>query len=85
MSQIKDEIKKIIREFVSQEILEDEKNHDRTLNDLGVDSLDRMTVFLNVQEKFSLAEIQDAQIEQLKTINDIERYVKNEAGQKKAN
>ena len=85
MSQIKDEIKKIIREFVSQEILEDEKNHDRTLNDLGVDSLDRMTVFLNVQEKFSLAEIQDAQIEQLKPINDIERYVKNEAGQKKAN
>lgn len=48
---------------------------ERTLTDLGVDSLDNMSLFLEIQEKFNLDEIPDNVIDQLLTPAQIVSYV----------
>lgn len=43
---------------------------DRTLKELGIDSLDKMSLLLGVQEHWNL-EFTEAQIAEMNTINDI--------------
>ena len=47
---------------------------DRTFKELGIDSLDKMSLLLGVQEKWNL-EFTEAEISELNTINDICRKV----------
>ena len=51
------------------------KDCEATLSDLGVDSLDNMSLFLEVQEQFGLDEISDADIDSLTSVNLILIYV----------
>lgn len=48
---------------------------ERTLTDLGIDSLDNMSLFLEIQERFSMGEIPDADIDALTTVNLILEYL----------
>lgn len=49
---------------------------DVTLSDLGVDSLDNMSLFLEIQEQLGLDEISDSDIDGLTTVSLIMDYVK---------
>lgn len=48
---------------------------DVTLSDLGVDSLDNMSLFLEIQEKFGIAEIADSDIDKLISVKLILDYI----------
>ncbi len=82
MQDIKQKIAEMVGEFVSTDMLADEANWERRLSELGIDSLDVMTLFLNVQEKFGLSDIPENDIDRLNSLNAIMEYVKAEAGKK---
>lgn len=75
MKQTSDELVKIIREITPTVKIVDEKDKDRPLRELGVDSLDNMSFFLAIQEKMNTGEIPDSATAELKTINQIAEYV----------
>ena len=82
MVPVKEELKNIIREQVPHAVVTDEKSFERPFQELGVDSLDVMTVFLSVQEKFGLEEIPDADIERLKTPSLLAEYIETKLKEK---
>lgn len=56
------------------DISEDE--YDIDLSDIGVDSLDRNTIFLDLEENFEM-EFTDEDIDKLNTVNKIIAFIKN--------
>lgn len=56
-----------------------EEDSDRPLNEIGVDSLDTMSVLLDAQEKFGV-EIPDEVVGQLSSLRAIARYVAERQG-----
>lgn len=52
-----------------------ETDCDVTLADLGVDSLDNMSLFLEIQERCGIGEIADEDIDRLTSVNLILAYV----------
>lgn len=52
-----------------------ETDCDVALSDLGVDSLDNMSLFLEIQERFGINEIADEDIDRLTSVNLILAYV----------
>ncbi|MEN3943440.1 phosphopantetheine-binding protein [Prosthecobacter sp. SYSU 5D2] len=74
MSDTLNTIVEIIREAVPGVEIDPAADGDRTLKELGIDSLDKMSLLLGVQEKWNL-EFSEAEIAELNTINDICRKV----------
>ena len=74
MTEIKNALKAIIEEAVPGIEYNPVSDGDRTLKELGIDSLDKMSILLAVQEKWSL-EFSEAEINEINTINDICRKV----------
>ena len=74
---IRKEIVSVLQKEVSTVTINDEKDFDRMLIELGVDSLDTMSFLLAVQEKFRLSDIPDEEFQHLVTINRIADYIKN--------
>lgn len=64
----------LIREAVPGVEIDPAADGDRTFKELGIDSLDKMTLLLSVQEKWNL-EFSEAEVSELNTINDIVRKV----------
>ena len=50
------------------------EDHDKSLKDLGVDSLDLSGILLEIEEKFGI-KIPDSDIEHLTSINSIVAYI----------
>jgi len=82
VTQIREEIISIVRNVNTRVTLTDDRDYERPLREIGIDSLDTMSVFLDVQEKFGLDEIPDAEIEKLTTLNLIVSYVEGELAKK---
>ncbi|TDU69230.1 acyl carrier protein [Prosthecobacter fusiformis] len=74
MNETLNSIVEIIREAVPGLEIDPAKDSDRTFKDLGLDSLDKMSLLLGVQEKWNL-EFNEEEISNLNTINDIYRKV----------
>lgn len=67
-------IVELIREAVPGVEIDPAADADRTFKELGIDSLDKMSLLLGVQDKWNL-EFSEAEVSELNTINDIVRKV----------
>jgi acyl carrier protein len=77
MIDIKDRLMSAITESVGKSIFENDEDHDRMFDELGLDSLDVMAMFLEVQECFGLPEIPGNELEGLMTLNTLTQYITN--------
>jgi len=68
-----DKIKEIIKAINSRADI-DTLKEDALLDDQGIDSLDMLNIFLQVEEVFHI-KIPDEDVDRLKTINDMVDYV----------
>lgn len=68
-----DKIKEIIKAINSRVDIDTLKD-DALLDDQGIDSLDMLNIFLQVEEVFHI-QIPDEDVDRLKTINDIVDYI----------
>lgn len=83
MQQIRDRLTDIIQNIIKKtNIFTDEENYDSSFSQLGIDSLDTMSIFLAVQEEFELDEIPEDKIVKLTTANLIASYIKEELEKK---
>ena len=67
-------IVELIREAVPGVEIDPAVDGDRSFKELGIDSLDKMSLLLGVQDKWNL-EFSEAEVSELNTINDIVRKV----------
>lgn len=70
-----DNIKAIFKEEVDASLNIEELSANQDFMDFGVDSLDRSSVFLTIEDEFGV-HVPDADIESLRTIEAIIQYVK---------
>ena len=72
-----DKVKEIL---VDQLDVEDEKvtMEASIIDDLGADSLDRVDLVMSLEEEFDV-EIPDEQVENIKTVSDIVKYIEDNA------
>lgn len=82
MTQVKDELTSIVRNIRSTVTLTDDNDYDRPLSEIGIDSLDAMTILLGVEEKYGLDEIPDGEYEKLTTLNLIVGYIEKALAEK---
>jgi acyl carrier protein len=73
-----EEIKEIIKEEVKERVDIDALDADASLDGAVIDSLDMSSVFMNIEDKYGI-KIPDADIEKLKTVNDIVSYVNDKS------
>lgn len=71
-------IKQIFKREVDPRVDVDNFNPDQSIMQQGVDSLDRSSVFLALEEEFNV-KITDGQIEQLGTLNRILDFIQKSA------
>ncbi len=74
MGDIRDEMAQIVRESNPKVVLTRAEDYDRPMKDVGIDSLDVMSILLVVAERFGV-EIPDEDVDQLSTLNAIIAYV----------
>lgn len=74
MSDIKQKITEIVLRVSSEASLNDDDDYDRSLSEIGVDSLDVMSVLLEIQEDLGIS-IPDEDVDNLSTVNLIINYV----------
>lgn len=72
------EIKKKIKEFVtlanSEFKIENDNDFDRALDEIGLDSLDFMSVLFSVQDEYGI-QIPEEDIEQLVSLGELAKYI----------
>lgn len=71
-----DRILEIIKQEVDSNIDFENLEYDIPLSDQGMDSLDRSSMFLGIEEEYDI-EITDEDIESLTSVNEIVDYVNN--------
>jgi acyl carrier protein len=69
-----EEIREIIQGEVSDRIKVEEIPADGLLEDYGIDSLDKASVFMAIEDKYGVS-IPDTDMEKLKTLNDIISHI----------
>ncbi len=74
MEAIKSEIVKMVKDANQSILIESEADFDSTLTDIGIDSLDFMSILFSVQEKYNI-EIPDEDIDALNTLSNLARYI----------
>jgi len=74
MMEIKSEIAKMVKDANKTVIIENDDDFDRTLDEIGLDSLDFMSILFSVQEKYNIS-IPDEDIDGLNTLNKLIRYI----------
>jgi acyl carrier protein len=79
MEQIKSELTKLIQETVAIISITGERDYDRPLKELGVDSLDMMSILLEIFDRYKV-DISDEEAEKLTTINLIVAHINKELG-----
>lgn len=71
-----DNLLEILKKTSSMEDIGDEFSVNENIVDQGVDSLDMLDFYLNIEEEFNV-QIPDKDIDKLKSINDVFDYLKN--------
>jgi len=74
MMEIKSKITKMVKDANKTVIIENDDDFDRTLDEIGLDSLDFMSILFSVQEKYNIT-IPDEDIDGLETLNKLIRYI----------
>ena len=74
MMEIKSKIKKMVKDANKTFSIENDDDFDRTLDELGLDSLDFLSILFSVQEKYNIT-IPDEDIDGLETLNKLIRYI----------
>lgn len=74
MSELHDRIVSIVRKVSPAASVQEQSDYNRPLADIGVDSLDTMSILLEVQESLGMT-IPDEDVDALESINDIADYV----------
>ena len=74
MMEIKLKIMKMVKDANKTVIIENDDDFDRTLDEIGLDSLDFMSILFSVQEKYNI-DIPDEDIDELNTLNKLIRYI----------
>ena len=82
MENIKNELMDIFKDIDSQVSLDGEEDFDLPLVSVGIDSLDKMTMFLDIESKFGLDSPGEDVIDDLNTFNQILSYIKDELSKK---
>ena len=77
VEQIKSELKEIIQDTVTTILITDERDYDRPLKELGVDSLDMMAILLEIFDRYKV-DILDEEVENLTTVNLIAAHINSE-------
>jgi len=77
MEQIKRELTELLQDTVTNISITDEQDYDRPLKELGVDSLDMMSILLEIFDRYQV-DILDEEAEKLTTINLIVAHIKRE-------
>ena len=75
MSENRSTIIKILNDVSPSSTFDPEKDGSVDLVDLGIDSLDQMSLFLALQEQFEIDEIPEDDIDDLTTIDLIVTYI----------
>lgn len=70
-----DKIKEIIKDVLGRDASSFDENTD-IMNDLKLDSLDIVDLVMSVEEEWGIA-VDDADIESLRTLGDVVRYIEN--------
>lgn len=73
MMEIKSKMVKIVKDANKTVVIENDEDFDRPLAEIGLDSLDFMSILFSVQDKFNI-NIPDEDIDGLNTLNDLIRY-----------
>ena len=74
MMEIKSKIIKMVKDANKTVNIENDDDFDRTLDEIGLDSLDFMSILFSVQEKYNIT-IPDEDIDGLNTLNKLIRYI----------
>ena len=74
MMEIKSKMVKIVKDANKTVVIENDEDFDRPLAEIGLDSLDFMSILFSVQDKFNI-NIPDEDIDGLNTLNDLIRYI----------
>jgi acyl carrier protein len=80
---VSDSLEQKIRSLVAEQLgveLTEIKPDANILDDLGADSLDVVEMVMALEEHFDI-EVPDEDVEELRTVADVERYVVNAVGQ----
>jgi acyl carrier protein len=77
MEQIKRELTELLHDTVATVSITDERDYDRPLKDLGVDSLDMMAILLEIFDRYKV-DILDEEAEKLTTLNLIVEHINME-------
>lgn len=72
--EIQSEILKMIKDANKTVVIENDEDFDRPLNEIGLDSLDFMSILFSVQEKYNI-DISDEDIDRLSTLNMLIKYI----------
>lgn len=72
-----EKLKSIFKKEVDARVDVENMDPDQPIMDQGVDSLDRSSVFLEIEDEFGV-NLDDNQIEQLDTLNKILDFIKKE-------
>jgi len=74
LMKIKSEIAKMVKDANQSVVIENDDDFDRVLREIGLDSLDFMSILFSVQEKYNI-DIPDEDIDGLNTLNKLIRYI----------
>lgn len=74
MMEIKSKMVKIVKDANKTVVIENDEDFDRPLGEIGLDSLDSMSILFSIQDKFNI-NIPDEDIDGLNTLNDLIRYI----------
>ena len=74
MNEIREKIKAMVIQANALIMIENDADFDRKLEDIGLDSLDFMSVLFSVQDEFGL-QIPDEDIENLTSLSDLAEYI----------
>ena len=77
MEQIKIELTELLQDTVATISIIDERDYDRPLKELGVDSLDMMSILLEIFDRYKV-DILDEEAEKLTTLNLIVAHINRE-------
>jgi len=67
-------LREVVLQITPSAVLVSEADYDRSLKEIGIDSLDAMSILLEVQEKLGI-EVPDEVVDTLPSLRSIARYV----------
>jgi acyl carrier protein len=79
MKTITDDLLKYFRDANNSIVIETENDFESSFSDLGIDSLDLMSVLFSIQDGYQI-EIPDDDIDKLTTINSLAKYILEKQG-----